>query len=103
MAKDAVIRSNPDETLVEIETPDGEFFGPEDWPDDGIMVCADDQDPSKCYLAVLDDDYGALKANTLYQLVPVSTLTEEVDDFEEETEEEEEEGEEGSAEEGTSE
>ena len=90
MAKEAIIRSNPEETQVEFETPDGEAYGPLDWPDDNLVVLADETDPNKCYLAVLSDEYGVLKPDTLYHLTPVATLTEEVDEFEDEEEEEEE-------------
>jgi len=77
MANDAVIRVNPERTLVEMDTPDGEEWGPNEWPEDQLVVLSDETKPgSKSYVAVLDG-YGSLKPNTIYELVEVATLTEE--------------------------
>ena len=79
MAKQGVLRVNPDRTLVEIDTPDEQEWGPEPWPEDQLIVLSDEDSPeSKSYVAVLDG-YGNLKPNTIYELVEVSTLVEEED------------------------
>lgn len=79
MAKDAVLRVNPERTLVEIDSPDGEEWGPEPWPEDQIIILSDESKPeSDSYVAVLDG-YGNLEPNTLYKLVKVTTLVEEDD------------------------
>ncbi|MBF6570517.1 MAG: hypothetical protein IVW54_16745 [Candidatus Binataceae bacterium] len=84
MAKDALIRVNPERTLVEVETPEGEEWGPEPWPEDQLLILSDEEDPDgESYVAVLDG-YGNLEPNTLYKLVKVTTLTEEDDLTEEE-------------------
>jgi hypothetical protein len=72
----AVIRMNPEKTLIEIETPDGEEWGPLDWPADNLIVCA--EEGQDAFVAVLEG-YDGLKSNTVYQLVEVATLTEEAE------------------------
>ena len=82
----ATLRLNPNRSEMQAVFPDGDesdvFTECE-----GMVVVSDDQGNN--YLAVLDDS-GGLEANTLYQLTPVDTLVEEVDELEEEEEEEEE-------------
>jgi hypothetical protein len=89
---EAIIRTNPEETLVEFDTPDGEY-DPVEWPEDGLVVLEDDKG-SPLFLAVLEEGHG-LKANTVYQLTEITTVVEESDDVviegEEEDEEEEDE------------
>ena len=77
--------------MLEAELPDGTEYGPVDWPDDNLVVLADPAQPDNAYLAVLDEPYEGLTPNTLYKLVPISTLVEEVEDFDEDDEGEEEE------------
>lgn len=75
----AILRVNPERTLVEIDSPDGQEWGPESWPEDQIIILSDEEKPaSDSYVAVLDG-YGNLKPNTLYKLVEVATLVEEDD------------------------
>jgi hypothetical protein len=90
---DAKIRYNPDHSLVEFAPPEGDEYGPIDYPDDDVVVLADADDPGNAFLAVLDDGYEGLKPNTLYKLVEVPTLTEQVDILEVDDDEEDEEDE----------
>lgn len=70
----ALIRMNPEKTLIEVETPDGEEWGPIEWPADQLVVCAaEGQEP---FVVVLEG-YEGLKANTCYALVEIPTLIEE--------------------------
>ncbi|MFZ1005573.1 MAG: hypothetical protein WAN65_01970 [Candidatus Sulfotelmatobacter sp.] len=87
----AKLRFNSDKSLVEIETPAGESFGPMEIPEDHIiMLCDEDEPQNPAYVAVVGD-YDGLDAFKLYQLVLVSTEVEEDVSLVEETEEEEEE------------
>ncbi len=88
---EAILRMNPARTLIEMETPEGAEWGPLDWPEDQLVVCADPEG-GDAYLAVLDG-YEGLEANTIYKLVKIETVTEEddhlgedVDDDEDDTE-----------------
>lgn len=75
MAQDpAVIRMNPEKTAIEIETPDGQEWGPLPWPPDQLVVMA--QQGGEAFLAVLEG-YEGLKSNTVYALIEVDTLLEE--------------------------
>jgi hypothetical protein len=76
MADQAVIKMNPEKTLVEIETPDGQEWGPLAWPSDQLVVMS--QQGSEAFLAILEG-YDGLKSNTVYALVEVETLVEEDD------------------------
>lgn len=83
----AKLRFNADKTLVEIENPAGESFGPMEIPEDKIiMLCDEDEPQNPAYVAVVGD-YDGLAANTLYQLVPVQTEVEEGVELVEEVEE----------------
>ena len=69
----ATIRWNSEQTLYEIETPEGDVFT--DSKDKGdptaLLVC----DDGTAYLGVLEEMEG-LKLNTLYRLVEVPTAVE---------------------------
>lgn len=80
MAEKAILRSNPDESRLEIEMPDGNEYGPLDWPEDDLVTFGDDADPTKQYIVALSDQYPPLKENVIYQLSEVGTVTEEIDD-----------------------
>lgn len=92
----ATIRTNSDETLVEIETPEGIVFGPLPMPegDDGEpaepIFCVDDEDPDAAAYIVTVSAYEGLKPNTMYKLVPVETVIETKAELTEEDDEEEE-------------
>jgi hypothetical protein len=88
------LRYNPARDMLEAELPDGTEYGPEDYPDDNLVVLADPNQPDNAYLAVLEEAPAGLTANTLYKLTPVSTLVEEVEDFEDDEEDEDETGDE---------
>jgi hypothetical protein len=91
------LRYNEDYSLFEAILPNGSEFDPEEVPDSGIQVIEDPDDPTQNYLAVLvnyDGDDSNLEANSLYQLIKVSTDIEDNCDLEvpDETEEEDEAG-----------
>ena len=98
MAKTGVIRVNPERTFVEVDTPDGESWGPEPYPgsdEDGLIILSDEDKPGDASYVAVCDGYGNLKPNTIYQLVEVGTVVEEdetvgVDEDDEEEDEEEE-------------
>jgi hypothetical protein len=86
----AKISFNPENTLVEIETPEGSY-GPMDVPDEGDpIMLVDEEDPNALSYICIVGEYEGLKANTLYKLVPVETTVEENVDFDDDEEEEEE-------------
>ena len=71
----ATLRFNPDESLIEAILPDGQEYGPASCDED-LVVFSDVDEPLNAYLAVLSDDYEGLTRNTLYHLVPVTTVVE---------------------------
>ena len=80
MAKTGVIRVNPERTLVEVDTPDGDSWGPEPYPasdEDGLIILSDEDKPGDASYVAVCDGYGNLKPNTIYQLVEVGTILEE--------------------------
>lgn len=92
----AKIRTNPDESLLELETPEGIVFGPMEMPEgeDGepaepIFIVDEDNPTGPAYIATVSA-YEGLKPNTIYQLVEV--VTELHTDMELELEEDEEDG-----------
>ena len=82
MSTAARIRRNPEGTEFEIITPeDVEFesdIDPDEADPDYLVVMAEDGDPNK-YLAVVGP-YPGLEENTVYRLVKVDTVLEELDD-----------------------
>lgn len=67
----AKIRKNPEQTAVEITTPEGEVYL--DDMEDPVLFCCEDQ---RKFIAVVgENDYG-LKPDAVYELVPVETLVE---------------------------
>lgn len=74
----AKLRTNPDLTLVEIETPEGETFGPEVIEDE--IICKGD---GKAYLAAVGE-HDCLDPDSLYELVKVETDIERDVELEEE-------------------
>ena len=84
---EAKIVYNPDRSRLAVELPDETEFEVQDLPEDGIDIFTGDD--GNQYLAVFDQEFAGLEPDTLYQLVPVSTLVEEVEDFHQEDEEDE--------------
>jgi hypothetical protein len=89
----AKIRINSDSSLVEIETPEGDIYGPMEMPtaelegeDADPILLLDEDNP---YIATVSEHKG-LKAHTVYRLVPVETTLELNVEMEEEDDEEEE-------------
>jgi hypothetical protein len=81
---EAKIIYNPDRSRLSVELPDESAFEVQDTPDDGFDVFTDDS--GNQYLAVFDDDFAGLEPDTVYQLVPVATLVEEAEDFDDDGE-----------------
>lgn len=69
----AKIRKNPDQTICEIITPDGETYLESIDPDDAVMFCSEDQ---RKFLAVLGENEYNLKPDAVYELLPVETIVE---------------------------
>jgi hypothetical protein len=102
----AKIRINSDRSLIEIETPEGEIFGPMECPqdekdEDGDLLlaepifCTDEENPdSPAYICVVSE-YEGLRTNTVYQLVPITTEVQLDAELEEDEDEEEEEDDDG--------
>jgi hypothetical protein len=89
----AKIRYNPDHSLVEFAPPEGDEYGPMDTENE-LVVLADPDAPGRAFVAVLEDGYPGLKANTIYQLTEVATITEDSEDVTIEEDDEEEDDEE---------
>ena len=96
----AKIRINSDSSLLEIETPEGDVYGPLEFPEpdnggdlgevaDPIFL-VDEDNPENSFIATVSA-YEGLKPNTLYRLVPVETEVELNAELEEDDEEDEEE------------
>jgi hypothetical protein len=66
----ATLRYNADRSCFEVLTPEGDEFGPIEFPEDCISVLEGDAGPS--YL-VIHAGYDGLEPDTLYRLVPVVT------------------------------
>lgn len=97
MAKQGVIRVNPDRTLVEVDTPEGIEWGPETWPgseDDSMLILSDEDAPGEPSYVVILDGYGNLKPHTMYRLTEVPTSMEEAELSEEDVDDEDDEEEE---------
>jgi len=88
----ARLRFNPDKTIVEIETPEGETVSVniDDDEDVPIFVVNEDNPDDPAYVAIAAK-YKGLRANTVYKLVPVQTIVELNAELEEDEEEEDEE------------
>lgn len=91
-------RINADSSLVEIETPEGDVYGPLEMPTAELMdedadpiFLVDEDNPENSFIATVSE-YEGLKANTLYRLVPVETELELNAELEEDEDDEEEEG-----------
>src|SRR5262245_10412445 len=99
MAK-GIIRVNPDRTLAEIVTPEGEEWGPETYPagdEDSLIIMSDEDKPGEpSYVAVLDG-YGNLKPFTLYRLTEVGTSMEETELSEDDLDDDDEDDQESSS------
>jgi hypothetical protein len=85
----AHIRTNPDESLIELETPEGIVFGPLGMPkdEDGepaepIFLVDEDNPGGPAYIATVSA-YEGLEPNCVYQLVKVVTEVETGVDLEE--------------------
>ena len=97
----AKIRINPEETLVELETPEGVVFGPLEMPEDEDgepaepIFMVDDENPSGPAYIALVSAYEGLKANTVYQLVEVVTELEKDVDLDDDEDDEDEDDEDG--------
>jgi len=97
----AIIRKNSDNTILELETPEGVVFGPMEMPEeqDGEpaepVFLVDDENPNgPAYIATVSE-YEGLKANTVYQLVPVVTEVEQNAELEDPDDEDDEDDEDG--------
>jgi len=73
----AILRINPDRTVFEVVTPEGTQFGPEETDEESSVL--EDQEGA-CFMVVFEG-YEILKPNTVYRLVEVETMVEEVDEF----------------------
>jgi hypothetical protein len=76
----ARIRTNPDETLVELETPEGDILGPleiydEDGEGEPIFIVDEENPNAPAYVAIVAE-YDGLLVKQVYQLVPVVTEVE---------------------------
>jgi hypothetical protein len=94
----AKMRINSEETLVELETPEGDVLGPLDIYDEEedaepIFIVDEDNPNAPAYVAIVAE-YEGLKARTVYQLVEVVTEVETGVDLEGEDEDEDDEDEE---------
>ena len=90
----AKIRINSDSSLLEIETPEGDVYGPLEFPEapddetEDPIFLVDEDNPENSFIATVSA-YEGLKPNTLYRLVPVETEVELNAELEEDDEEEE--------------
>lgn len=82
----AVVRTNPDESLVQVVFPDGSASDVLE-PEDDHIIFSDPDQPGESFVLMLDD-YEGLKGGTLYRLVEVATMAETDQDLEQETEDE---------------
>jgi len=70
----AKIRLNPEGSVAEVLTPEGDIFIDEIDSEDPIMICSDDDDAGKpCYVASVGPNAWGLEVNAVYKLVKVDT------------------------------